>query len=278
LRVKVFPSASHKDLLTVQDAMKQVLDCFSLADDAARGVLWKLVSASTNSPLTVYAEPIAVKPGFDLAAYLDTVVPRLSDGFSALSEGRVIKEWATGPKATIVRNIFERNQNGVGRTEVEVLTGRPAAVVTEKIAFDGLRALDEEIIQETLAEPLIGSKARTEYGSVEGELLDVGTYWRRPAVQIRELKSKRSVWCQVSADRAEEISQHAAFKDVWMRHRVLVRGKLFFDEAANLTFIEALEIVLLDSEKVSVDNLTDKTFTGGLSAAEYLDKLRDGNL
>ena len=60
--VIVRPSAAHPDVLSVQDAMRQVLDFFDLLtpeETDGGGLVWNLTLASTNSPLTVVGEAVS---------------------------------------------------------------------------------------------------------------------------------------------------------------------------------------------------------------------------
>ena len=52
VRITVRPSAAHADVLTVHDAMRQVLDIFELLSgaDGSEQVTWALVDATMNSP------------------------------------------------------------------------------------------------------------------------------------------------------------------------------------------------------------------------------------
>ena len=56
LTVKIVPPEGGMVTLTVESAMQQVLDTFRLLTAASEGVIWRLVSATTNSPFTVVAE------------------------------------------------------------------------------------------------------------------------------------------------------------------------------------------------------------------------------
>jgi hypothetical protein len=63
--ITVESSLEHGGDLTVQDAMRQVLDFFDVVasaanDDARSGISWRLVSATTNSPYTAIAEAVSI--------------------------------------------------------------------------------------------------------------------------------------------------------------------------------------------------------------------------
>jgi hypothetical protein len=62
VRIVIRPSGSHPDILTIRDAVDQVRDIFDLTESDNPGVTWKLVSATTNTPLTIAAELVAMEP------------------------------------------------------------------------------------------------------------------------------------------------------------------------------------------------------------------------
>ncbi len=96
VRIKIRPSGSHPDILTIQDAMQQILDVFELADDPESGAVWKLVSASTNTPLTLLAELTSLVPNLDITAIARERSALIKEGFPVY---RKAESSSLGPKA-----------------------------------------------------------------------------------------------------------------------------------------------------------------------------------
>ena len=66
--------------------------------------------------------------------------------------------------------------------------------------------------------------------------------------------------------------------DVWRHKRVLARGKILYDRTGGILRVEADDVQLIDVPRVTLDEVRDPNFTGGLSVSEYLNRLREGSL
>jgi len=67
-------------------------------------------------------------------------------------------------------------------------------------------------------------------------------------------------------------------KDIWQHRRVIVRGVIRYDKSGTISSINDAEIDLITPKEVSLDEITDREFTQGMSPHEYLDKFHEGNL
>lgn len=116
-----------------------------------------------------------------------------------------------------------------------------------------------------------------EIGSIEGTLFDLGTHCGHPAVRVIEARTGTAIWCRLSADLQSKFGEKATFSDVWRHQRVIVRGRLRYDEKdRTLSYVLAADIDKINPIAGSVDDLYDADFTGGMSTVEYLDKFREG--
>jgi hypothetical protein len=276
VRIVIRPSGSHPDILTVQDAAEQIRDIFGLADDNP-GVAWKLIFATTNTPLTIAAEMVAMTPDMrpdELAAYAFQATQQLDAGFSALREGRIIDAWAEGPKAQILKRVLTRSMNGIGRTDIQINDELEPEVVNPTVAKAGLQALAARAEPE--APPI--DRARIEVGSIEGEYLNIGHHYGHPAILVRERKTGGPIWCWVADDDLETISARIRAADVWLRKRVRARGKIIFNSTGDMLHVEAVDVQLSDIERVALDDVRDRSFTDGLTVSEYLERFREGDL
>ena len=95
IKVVVYPSGGADETLTVADAMQQVLDCFALLSKAEAQepgsrvkVVWRLESATTNSPFTVEAMAASSDP--EIAVDRQALLARnaLKDGLGLILRGR----------------------------------------------------------------------------------------------------------------------------------------------------------------------------------------------
>lgn len=267
------PSGAHPDVLTIRDAVDQVRDIFELADNDDPGVAWKLVSATTNTPLTISAEMVAMEPNIPpdaLAAWATERTKELSEGFAALERGTIIPAWSRGRKAAVLKRLLTRSLNGIGRTDVQVDDAPERETLTPQRAETALRALDA-------AQPAV-DRSRAEIGSVEGEYLDLGSHYAHPAIKIRERKSAAEIWCWVSERDLARFSELVRAEDVWRHRRVRARGKIYYSVSGDILRVEATDVQLSEVPRVTVDEVRDRNFTGGLSVSEYLNRLREGEL
>ena len=279
MRIVIRPSGAHPDILTIRDATEQVRDVFELAENDNGSVAWKLVFATTNTPLTITAELVAMDPNLSpgaLAAFAKEATSQLHEGFAALAQNRIIDAWAAGPKAVTLKRLLTRNLNGVGRTDIQINERPTPEVVTPTMADSALRELTRIQRQDDLGENI--DRSRTEVGSMEGDYLELGHHYAHPAIKLRERKTGREIWCWVSDSDLEQFSEHIRAADIWRHKRVRARGKILFNSAGDVLHIEANDVQLIAAQKITVDEVRDRGFSGGLSVSEYLERLREGDL
>jgi hypothetical protein len=259
--------------LTIEDAMRQVLDTFELLDRSNplpnQTVEWRLVSASTNSPLTVVAEAASVRPGVDAASVARVQKKTFAACIAELRSGRLPDIWSSIDTRNTAKRLVARVANGIAATD---------------ILFDGtedsiqLTAEDTRILTPTLNSALHIGHPAVQIGSVEGFLDEVTTYYNKPAIKVLERRSRSSITCVVPDEFAAEIGLTATLDDVWRNRRVVVRGRIYYDGAGNIERVIANTVELLSDENIDIARLSDPEFTGGLSAEEYLTRFRDGEL
>lgn len=273
MRVVIRPSGAHPDILTIRDAVDQVRDIFELAENDDPRVAWKLVSATTNTPLTIAAEMVAMVPDLtplELSALAAARTKEVDEGFTALERGEIIPAWSHGRKGNVLKRLLNRSLNGIGRTDVQVNDEPERKTLTPTSAGFALRAIER-------AHPAV-DRSRAEVGSIEGEYLEIGHHYGHPAIKLRERKTGAEVWCWVSESDFERFSDRVKVADVWRHKRVRARGKLYYNSSGDLLRVEARDAQLMDVARVRLEEVRDPNFTGGLSVSEYLNRLRDGNL
>lgn len=277
--VIVRPSAAHPDVLSVQDAMRQVLDFFDLLtpeETDGGGLVWNLTLASTNSPLTVVGEAVSTNPQVDV-----TVVARLqrqavAEQLRSFTAGQRPARTVSKRRRETYRRIFNRNTNGIGRTDAILDAPSAPILITPTIAVAGISALAEE--EREFDALVLDDRGREEVGSIEGQLLEVGTDYNQPAILVRERKTGADIWCRVDAALKHKISEESRFEDVWDRKRVIVRGRIYFNSMGSIVRVRATSVATVAPRQMTIHDIKDNNFTGGLSVNEYLDRLREGDL
>lgn len=268
---------SHPDLLTVEDAFKQILDYFELAvhsGNVENDFVWRLISASVKSPFTVVAEAVSIHPGIDVEPLARAQKRAFANNVVELRKGKIPEDWSAGKIRNTANIVLSRYEEKIGATIIKF--DLPDSEITDILVTPD----DARIAVGSLGEPFVlePPKAKAQIGSVEGFLIGVGTYWKRPAVRIRERKSGGEIWCEVTEELRAEFTDKANFDDVWNNRRVLIRGRIAYGSAGEISRISANEITPIDSTPISTDKIRDTDFTGGLTAEEYLKKLREGNI
>jgi hypothetical protein len=271
--VTVRASGAHPDVLTVQDAMRQVLDIFDLLSDGPegnQGVQWKLARASTNTPFYAEGEAVSLEPAVDVSVIARAQKQLVAQGLRELAEGVLPEAWDS-KRLNTAKRLYQRNLNGVGATDIDF---QNVATVTVTPIFA------EQAIEALGAKPSLGlfdlPRGREEIGSLEGSFAHLSTYRNQPAMAIIESRTKALVWCVLSQDLQAKFSDKAAFEDFWHHSRVIVRGRIRYNNSSAILFAIANDISRVESRAVPLSAIRDPGFTGGLSVSDYLDRFRDG--
>jgi hypothetical protein len=278
-KITVQASADRPDVLDIRDAMQQVLDFFDLltADEDKDSLVWNLTLATTNSPFHAEAEAVSTAPGVDIRAVAAARINEASEFMGAFGRGEIPRRQIGRRRHNAAQRVWRRNTAGIGKTVVTFDIPKVAdVVVTPTIAAVALEASARE--EKAEFDYLPATRERTEHGSVEGVLVDVGTDYNQPAVRIIERKSGKEIACRVDQSVIEEIAQAASFRDVWEHRRVRVRGKIAFDQQGNIIRVYARSITPITPRTMTLRDIEDKDFTGGLTITEYIEKLREGAL
>jgi hypothetical protein len=275
----VRPSAAHPDILSVQDAMKQVLDFFELLtpdEQPDNNLVWNLRVATTNSPLTVEGEAVSLVPDIDVTVIARAQKVFLAESLRAITTGAKPARALSKRKRNTIQRMMKRNTNGIGETEAIFVASEPPLVVTPIIALESIKMLEAE--EGELKSFLPADREREEIGSIEALLLDVGTEYNQPAIHVRERKTGKEIWCRVSQDLQGKISREASFEDVWEHRRVIVRGRIQYDADGEIIRVYATAVSPLKPRTMTVHDIKDADFTSGEDTLSYLEKLREGEL
>jgi len=278
--ITVRASSAHYDVLTVQDAMQQVLDLFnalSPADDEQSQVAWRLSYASTNSPFTAQGEAVSLVSDVDVTVIAKTLKSDFVKKLSAIGRGDIEEEYKSGKQAGFLRSMFKRNLNGVGITEIRLFDDAAPIQLTPRFAGAAIANLEDA--KNFPRQPKLRfGRAREERGSLEGYFLDVGFHYSQPAIRILERETKTVIWCRVDEELRHKIASEADYNDVWNRQRIRVKGSIRYDAVGRITQVVAHNFEMVSGGLTEVNALFDSGFTGELSTERYLELLREGNL
>lgn len=277
--ITVQAPGDRPDVLDIRDAMQQVLDFFDIlvADEDKDNLLWNLTLATTNSPFHAEAEAVSATQGVDVRAVAAARINEVSEFMTAFGRGENPRRQLGKRRSNAAKRVWRRNTAGIGKTVVSFDIPKVIdVVVTPLIAAVALEtsAREEKIEFDYL--PIV--RERTEHGSLEGILVDVGTDYNQPAIRIIERKSGREIACRVNQSEIDEITRSASFRDVWERRRVRVRGKIVFDQQGDIVRVYAKSITQITPRTMTLRDIEDVDFTGKHTTVEYIEKLREGAL
>lgn len=269
------------DSPTVEDLLDQVRDYFEIlkgveqayAADGSNAIEWRIVAATTNSPITFEAQAFSRDFAVNVDSRAEAVLYRTAVGLAELQS----KDQPTRPSyftdKVMLRaeRLFERVTNGLEQTNIEYGSDLPPMRLTS-----GLARRATENVRSVLKPE---SRPYEELGSVEGFVDSVAKDgWGHPIVRLRVRLTGETVKCFVRGNALKAFEGHQ-IAEVWRGRRVQLYGKLKFKAFGLLNQIDADEVRFLRSreELPTIDDITDENFTGGLSTEEYLTRVRDGD-
>lgn len=271
--VVIVEPTSPSERLDIADAFQQVLDYLRLVELAASEDAdfdWKLERASTNSPFTV----VAYTPVGSIAAKnrqsLAVAQKRTEEGLRELATGKV-PAWMRMRQRNAARRITRRFHDNIGRMSLKTdETAKGAFLLNRKLAESALATLERVDGIEAVIVP-----KHTSYGEIEGLLVGVGSHYSSPALWVRA-NGYGVVRCTVKQDKLEELGDEATLKEVWKHRRVRIVGTLTYAEGGDLEQVAVDEMQLFPDGGVTLAQVVDPDFTGGMEPIEYLDRLHDG--
>jgi hypothetical protein len=280
LVITIRPDPSDDGLLRIDDAFRQVLDALRLFEQAERSLgspyasfVWRLEKASTASPFTVVAVAEAVDPAIDVTPQVARTKALVANGVRNLIARAEPPSWLRRETMPVVKEIFARNLNGIGSTEIDFEAPALDTLSIDRAqASEGLRAVEAINPLEVSDIP-----ERLAYGEVQGQLVAAGRYARRPAIQI-STHFYDFVWCVLGQALVNRFGSEHRLADVWEGKTVGVYGRLHYLSGGRLNRIDADEVRLIDVPPIDLDAILDPDFTAGLDPVEYLKKLHEGDL
>jgi hypothetical protein len=269
----------ESDSPTVDDLLDQVRDYFDIlegveeavAEDSNRAIEWRIVSATTNSPITLEAQSFAKDFAVDITARAEIVTRSAAYGLRELQSKGERPSYFTNRVLLKAEKLFERVTNGLQQTTVDYGPDLPHLDLTPA----GARTAAANT--RSILSPQ--NKPYREQGSVEGFAQRIERDgWGRPLLWLRLRLTGEVVKCRVSGAAFTELEAHQ-IRDIWGGRRVQVYGMLHYKGLGLLSEIEAINVRFLRERKhlPDVGQIQDENFTGGLKSEEYLERLRGGD-
>ncbi len=254
--------------------MQQVLDYFDLITDQTQtNVIWKLTSARTSSPFTVTGEPVDLRTNAGGYGLIRDHVNTVRKGLERLRAGENIGPDFPEEKRDVAVSLLKRNLNGIGTTQLSFGDDDPIIEFDQKTAERSINLIERK--DDDLYRYLFASFSRREIGSMEGEIVDVGTDNNEPAIHVIDNLTGRTISCRIDKDLQQEIERKLTAADVWKKRRVRINGELNYDYTGKLIRIFKGRIFFIETVETSIDDLHDPNFTEGISPRKYIDRLWD---
>jgi hypothetical protein len=279
--IKVSIRASgESDSPTVEDLLAQLRDYFEMlegveeavAEDGRRAIEWRIVSATTNSPLAFEAVAFPVDFAVNVDRRAEIVVRHAALGMQVLRTSGERPPYFTDEVLKRTEKMFARLTNGLSEMKIDFGPDLPAIDLTPGIARTA--ATNTRL---ALTPP---QKPYDELGSLEGfaKRIERDGYGRHVLV-VKHRLTGEDVKCLASGEAIEELEAHK-ISDVWRGRRVQVYGKMHFKGLGVLSQVEATQVKFLRdrTELPDYQDILDTDFTGGLRTEEYLARVRDGQL
>jgi hypothetical protein len=276
--VTITSSIGEDAPLTVNDAMRQILDFFELLQaaggDEASLISWQLVDISMKSPLHATARAVAKTPGIVPEPIARREKARLAESLQSLAKRSAVPDWMDANARQKVSHIFERNLNGIGRTDIQFNDNEPVQIIVSNVARTALETLRRhEAIEQLQAQQL--DLSRKEYGSIEGDVLETTTHYGHPAIRVRERLTGEELVCILSDELAAKSGPQHSWSEVWGNKRVLVTGQITYKKDGKIGQVNAIEIETIEAPRLTYRDIADPNLTGGLSAVDFLNSLWD---
>lgn len=257
--------------------MQQVLDIISLLDQAGSErdgprVIWRLHSASTNSPLRIRAEGTSSDPSMPVEARAFLAKQTLSTTFSTIVRERRRPDWMDTSAFRTMKRIVDRNLNGIGQTEIDPEGGLDPIQLLPPQARAASYAIETALLE---AQHIEHDHTHTEYGAAEGTVLAASTYYRHPALFLKERLTGDRVTCVLSDEAARKVGIKESLSVVWQGQRILAHGSIYYGVDGRIVKIDADDIETIMEELVDLNEIRSLNMTDGLSPNEYLDRIRD---
>ncbi len=268
------------DSPTVEDLLDQLRDYFdilkgveeALAEDGTSAINWRIVNATTNTPIQFTAEASAKTFAVDITRRAELTTRYTANGLQLLKVRGERPPYFNDKVMLRAGRFFERVTNGLDETKIAYAGNFPDLDITPSVARTAAAN-----VRAALTPP---DQPYKEIGSVEGTPRTIGRDgFGRLVMWLGERLTGEEVKCILTGEAEAEMGEHQ-IKEVWQRRRLRVFGTLHYKGRGKLSQVDGAQIKFFRDrpDLPDVEDILDENFTGGLPSEEYLKRLRDGEL
>jgi hypothetical protein len=266
------------DAPTVEDLLSQIQDFICILHGVEEAIdernsaeiVWRVTDASKNSPLTLEVTPFPKQHAMNIDNRASKVVSATASGISSISENSERPMYFSNNLIKKLENIFERVENGLAETEVDVSAYENAVPITVN-ATTVRRA--RELAQFRSPEAI----SYRELGSVEGFVskIELDGY-NRPIVWLKSRLDGQTIKC-IAKRRGLDRIGHYKVAEILKGFRVQVFGLINYKDLEKISTVEVDDVHIFesDAELPDIDAIVAPGYTGGIEASEYLRQLRE---
>ncbi len=163
------------------------------------------------------------------------------------------------------KRALKRNLNGVGHTDITVGDETPIIIVptTARVGIVALETGDESADDEV---------ERTEYGTIECQVIGLTKYYHAPAIIVMERLSRDKVMCVLTPELAAELGPLHQWSEAWEGQSLRVGGKLTYGADGKLKRVNAAFHESIEWADVSVEDLAKLDITEGRTVRQHLEE------
>lgn len=259
--------------LTVMDTLDQFKDAFELLaaaisqEPGGDKIRWRLERLSKNSPATVIAVAYSDDPEVVAGPLVHRGKQRFSRDMNALRETGEVSPWIR-QKSSVAKQFLKRNLNGVGKTAIVLDEDAPQTILVERSARASLRSIER-------AEAAIETedKSHSEYGTIDAHIVNTATWFGKPALEIKERLSGKTIHCVLSEELAAREGPSHSWTDAWSGARIRVKGRIYYDKDGKISRISAVNLKDVSPRDVNLRELRRLNILQGKTPVDHLDQL-----
>ncbi len=261
---------------TVDDLLGQVADFVdilkgvekALGDDQGNQIVWRVTDAERQNPISFELTPTPINPAVFIGDRATNIERIARAGLVALRNGETRPAFFTDDTLAKAKRMHARVKNGLADTVIVAPDVDVEPVVIDAVVAGTVERAFEEL---KVVQPV----PYRELGSVEG------------FVSKAELdgfgRAVLRFWARTNGAEIKAIATGEAFKqledlrlsEVWHGVRVRVYGTINYKALGVIDGLMATGIEVLDRTRLpGIDDIIDPTFTGGLTAEEFLAEQR----